>query len=43
MPAVKDGINVIVCVNQGSLRALVEYIEDIPDNNIMDVNFSQVK
>ena len=30
----------IVCANQGSLRALVKYIEDIPDNNIMDVNFS---
>jgi len=40
MPAVKDGINVIVCAHQGSLRALVKYIEDTPDNNIMDVNFS---
>jgi len=31
---------VIVCAHQGSLRALVKYIEDIPDNNIIDVNFS---
>jgi len=40
MPAVKDGKNVIVCAHQGSLRALVKYIEDIPDKDIMDVNFS---
>jgi 2,3-bisphosphoglycerate-dependent phosphoglycerate mutase len=40
MPAVKDGRNVIVCVHQGSFRALVKYIEDIPDKDIMDVNFS---
>jgi 2,3-bisphosphoglycerate-dependent phosphoglycerate mutase len=40
MPAIKDGKNVIVCAHQGSLRALVKYIEDIPDKDIMDVNFS---
>ncbi len=40
MPAVKDGKNVIVCAHQGSLRALVKYIENIPDKDIMDVNFS---
>jgi 2,3-bisphosphoglycerate-dependent phosphoglycerate mutase len=40
MSAVKDGKNVIVCAHQGSLRALVKYIEDIPDEDIMDVNFS---
>ena len=40
MPAVKDGKNVIVCAHQGSLRALVKYIEDTPDKDIMDVNFS---
>ena len=40
MPAVKDGKNVIVCAHQGSLRALVKYIEDIPDKDIMDINFS---
>ena len=40
MPVVKDGKNVIVCAHQGSLRALVKYIEDILDKDIMDVNFS---
>jgi 2,3-bisphosphoglycerate-dependent phosphoglycerate mutase len=40
MPAIKDGKNVIVCAHQGSLRALVKYIENIPDKDIMDVNFS---
>ena len=40
MPAVKDGKNVIVCAHQGSLRTLVKYIEDIPDQDIMDINFS---
>ena len=40
MPAVKDGRNVTVCAHQGSLRSLAKYIEDIPDKDIMAVNFS---
>src|ERR1035437_586300 len=40
MPAIKDGKNVIVCAHRGSLRALVKYIEDVPDKDIMDINFS---
>jgi 2,3-bisphosphoglycerate-dependent phosphoglycerate mutase len=40
MPAIKDEKTVIICAHQGSLRALVKYIENIPDKDIMDVNFS---
>jgi 2,3-bisphosphoglycerate-dependent phosphoglycerate mutase len=40
MPAIKGGKNVVFCAHQGSLRALVKYVEDIHDKDIMDVNFS---
>jgi len=40
MPSVKEEKNVIVCAHQGSLRALVKYIEGISDENIREVRFS---
>ena len=40
LPAVKEGKNVIICAHQGSLRALVKYIEDISDKDIREISFS---
>jgi 2,3-bisphosphoglycerate-dependent phosphoglycerate mutase len=40
LPAVKAGKNVLVCAHQGSLRALVKYIEGISDEDIREVRFS---
>jgi 2,3-bisphosphoglycerate-dependent phosphoglycerate mutase len=40
LPAVNEGKNVLVCAHQGSLRALVKYIEDISDEDIRDIRFS---
>ena len=40
MPALKEDENVIICAHQGSLRALVKYIEDISDKNIKEARFS---
>jgi 2,3-bisphosphoglycerate-dependent phosphoglycerate mutase len=40
LPAVKSGKNVLVCAHQGSLRALVKYIEGISDEEIREVRFS---
>lgn len=40
LPAVKAGKNVLVCSHQGSLRALVKYIEEISDEDIREVRFS---
>lgn len=40
LPAVKAGKNVLVCAHQGSLRALVKYIEGVPDEDIREVRFS---
>jgi len=39
MPSVKEEKNVIICGHQGSLRALVKYIEDISDERIKEVWF----
>ncbi len=40
LPAVKTGKNVLVCAHQSSLRALVKYIERIPDEDIREIRFS---
>ncbi|HEY3361052.1 MAG TPA: histidine phosphatase family protein [Methanosarcina sp.] len=40
LPAVQAGKNVLVCAHQGSLRALVKYIEGISDEDIREVRFS---
>jgi 2,3-bisphosphoglycerate-dependent phosphoglycerate mutase len=40
LPAVKAGKNVLVCAHQGSLRALVKYVEGISDEDIRKVRFS---
>lgn len=40
LPAVNEGKNVLVCAHQGSMRALVKYIEDISDEDIRDIRFS---
>jgi 2,3-bisphosphoglycerate-dependent phosphoglycerate mutase len=40
LPSVKEEKNVIICGHQGSLRALVKYIEGIPYERIMEVSFS---
>jgi 2,3-bisphosphoglycerate-dependent phosphoglycerate mutase len=40
MPSVKEGKNVIICAHQGSIRALVKYIEGISDGGIREVRFS---
>jgi len=40
LPAVKEEKNVIICAHQGSLRALVKYIEDISDKDIRGIRFS---
>jgi 2,3-bisphosphoglycerate-dependent phosphoglycerate mutase len=40
LPAVKAGKNVLVCAHQGSLRALVKYIEGISDEDIREIRFS---
>lgn len=40
LPAIKAGKNVLVCAHQGSLRALVKYIEGISDEDIREIKFS---
>lgn len=40
MPSVKEEKNVIICAHQGSLRALVKYIEGFSDEGIREVRFS---
>lgn len=40
VPLLKEGKNVIICAHQGSLRALVKYIEGISDEGIKEVRFS---
>lgn len=40
LPALKAGKNVLVCAHQGSLRALVKYVEGISDEDIREVRFS---
>jgi len=40
LPAIKEEKNVIICAHQGSLRALVKYIEDISDKDIRGISFS---
>ena len=40
MPSVKEEKNVIICAHQGSLRALVKYVEGISDERIREVWFS---
>jgi len=40
LPAVKEEKNVIICAHQGSLRALVKYIENISDKDIRGIRFS---
>ena len=40
LPAVKEEKNVIICAHQGSLRALVKYIEDISDEDIRGIRFA---
>ena len=40
LPAVREEKNVIICAHQGSLRALVKYIEDISAEDIRGIRFS---
>jgi len=40
MPSIKEEKNVIICAHQGSLRALVKYLEGISDERIREVWFS---
>jgi 2,3-bisphosphoglycerate-dependent phosphoglycerate mutase len=40
MPSIKDDKNVIICAHQGSLRALVKYIEGISVERIREFWFS---
>jgi 2,3-bisphosphoglycerate-dependent phosphoglycerate mutase len=40
LPAIKEEKNVIICAHQGSLRALVKYIENISDKDIRGISFS---
>jgi len=40
LPAVKEEKNVIICAHQGSLRALVKYIEDISDEDFRRIRFT---
>jgi 2,3-bisphosphoglycerate-dependent phosphoglycerate mutase len=40
LPAIKAGKNVLVCAHQGSLRALVKYIEGISEEDIREIRFS---
>jgi 2,3-bisphosphoglycerate-dependent phosphoglycerate mutase len=40
LPEVKAGKNVLIAGSGNSLRAIVKYIEDIPDNQVADVNIS---
>jgi 2,3-bisphosphoglycerate-dependent phosphoglycerate mutase len=42
MPALKEEKNVIICAHQGSLRALVKYIEDISKRISGELDFPQV-
>jgi 2,3-bisphosphoglycerate-dependent phosphoglycerate mutase len=37
-PAVKSGKQIIVCAHGNSLRALVKYLDNIPDNEIVEFN-----
>jgi 2,3-bisphosphoglycerate-dependent phosphoglycerate mutase len=37
-PAVKSGKRIIVCAHGNSLRALVKYLDNIPDNEIVEMN-----
>lgn len=37
-PAVKSGKQIIVCAHGNSLRALVKYLDNIPDNEIVELN-----
>ena len=40
LPAVKEEKNVIICAHQGSLRALVKYIEDISNKDLREIRFT---
>ena len=37
-PVVKSGKRLIICAHGNSLRALVKYLDDIPDNEIPELN-----
>ncbi|NJD58403.1 MAG: 2,3-diphosphoglycerate-dependent phosphoglycerate mutase [Anaerolineales bacterium] len=37
-PTVKSGKQVVVCAHGNSLRALVKYLDNIPDNEIVELN-----
>ena len=37
-PTVKSGKRIIVCAHGNSLRALVKYMDNIPDNEIVELN-----
>src|SRR4030065_1547987 len=37
-PTVKSGKRIIVCAHGNSLRALVKYLDNIPDNEIVELN-----
>lgn len=38
VPELKSGKRVIICAHGNSLRALVKHLEDVPDDEIMDVD-----
>jgi 2,3-bisphosphoglycerate-dependent phosphoglycerate mutase len=40
LPRIKDGKNVIITGSGNNLRALVKYLEDIPDDQISDVEIA---
>jgi 2,3-bisphosphoglycerate-dependent phosphoglycerate mutase len=37
-PPIRSGKKVVIAAHGNSLRALVKYIEDIPDDKIVDLN-----
>ena len=37
-PTVKTGKKVIICAHGNSLRALVKYLDKVPDNEIVELN-----
>ena len=37
-PAIRSGKRVLIAAHGNSLRALVKYLEDVPDEKIVDLN-----
>ncbi len=38
MPQIKGGKNVLIAAHGNSLRALVKYLDKVPDNEIVELN-----